>query len=115
MLGDGGKNNAQIWLQNSADEQLRRFESRLADPAKRWKMNEEDWRNRAKWAQYEEAVEDMLRETSTQVVPWTVVEGNDKRWARIKVLRAVVGRLRAALSSNAPNVGPGVAESDASS
>jgi polyphosphate kinase 2 (PPK2 family) len=79
-------------------------------------MNEEDWRNRAKWEQYEAAVEDMLRETNTDLAPWLVVEGNDKRWARIKVLRAVVERLQAALpASSVPALEPVWADPDASS
>ena len=77
LLVDDGAIILKFWLHVSPDEQLRRFESRLEDPAKRWKMNDEDWRNRAKWLQYEAAVEDMLRETSTDLAPWVVVEGND--------------------------------------
>src|SRR5919202_5117521 len=96
LLIDDGAIIFKFWLHVSPDEQLHRFEQRLQDPAKRWKMNDEDWRNRAKWAQYEAAAEDMFRETSTGFAPWVVVEGNDKRWARIKVLRTVVERLQAA-------------------
>jgi polyphosphate kinase 2 (PPK2 family) len=95
LLVEDGTIIVKFWLHISRDEQLVRFERRLQDPAKRWKMNDEDWRNRAKWPQYETAVEDMLRETHTDIAPWVVVEGNDKRWARIKVLRTVVERLRA--------------------
>lgn len=95
LLIDDGTIIIKFWLHISRDEQLIRFERRLQDPAKRWKMNDEDWRNRAKWPQYEAAVEDMLQETHTDIAPWIVVEGNDKRWARIKVLRTVVERFRA--------------------
>ena len=97
LLIDDGTLVLKFWLHVSPDEQLRRFERRLADPSKRWKMSDEDWRNRAKWPQYEAAVEDMLRETNTGPAPWFVVEGNDKRWARVKVLRIVVQQLQAAL------------------
>ena len=90
---DDGTIILKFWLHVSPDEQLRRFESRLQNPAKRWKMNDEDWRNRAKWPQYEAAVEDMLRETSSETAPWVVVEGNDKLWARVKALKSVVERL----------------------
>lgn len=97
LLSDDGAVILKFWLQVSPDEQLRRFEARLANPTKRWKMNDEDWRNRAKWAQYEVAVDDMLRETHTEYAPWIIVEGNDKRWARIKALKTVVERFQYAL------------------
>lgn len=99
LLIDDGTLILKFWLHISQEEQLRRFEQRLADPGKRWKMNEEDWRNRTKWHQYEEAVEDMFRETSTAWAPWVVVEGNDKRWARIKVLQHVVQYLQDAVQA----------------
>jgi polyphosphate kinase 2 (PPK2 family) len=95
LLIEDGTIIIKFWLHISPDEQLMRFERRLQDPAKRWKMNDEDWRNRAKWPEYEAAVEDMLQETHTDIAPWVVVEGNDKRWARIKGLRTVVERFRA--------------------
>lgn len=95
LLIDDGTIMIKCWLHISRDEQLGRFERRLQDPAKRWKMNDEDWRNRARWPEYEAAVEEMLQKTHTDIAPWVVVEGNDKRWARIKVLRTVVERFRA--------------------
>ena len=58
-----------------------------------WKITDEDWRNREKWDMYEEAVNEMLVRTSTTYAPWIVVEGNDKRYARVKVLRTVVDAL----------------------
>jgi polyphosphate kinase 2 (PPK2 family) len=79
-----------FWLHLSKDEQLRRFRSREIDPYRSYKLTDEDWRNRAKWDEYSEAVEDMLTKTSTPHAPWTVVEANDKYWARVKVLRTVV-------------------------
>ncbi len=103
LLVDDGAIILKFWLHVSPEEQLHRFQRRLEDPTKRWKMNEEDWRNREKWSQYEVAIEDMLRETETDWAPWVVVEGNDKRWARIKVLRTVVQRLGAVVDqANAP-------------
>ncbi len=95
MLIDDGTIVLKFWLHVSSEEQLRRFEARLEDPAKRWKMNEEDWRNRGKRPQYEAAIEDMFQKTGTDAAPWSIVEGDDKRWARIKVLRTVVERLQA--------------------
>jgi AMP-polyphosphate phosphotransferase len=86
---------AKFWIQISRDEQLRRFEERKAIGYKAWKLTEEDWRNREKWAAYEEAVEQMLVKTSTTTAPWTLVEGNDKNWARTKVLAKLVKILAA--------------------
>jgi polyphosphate kinase 2 (PPK2 family) len=79
-----------FWLQISKEEQLRRFKSREIDPYRSYKLTEEDWRNRAKWDEYTEAVEDMLLHTSTPYAPWTVVEANNKWFARVKVLQTVV-------------------------
>lgn len=93
LLTDDGAIIVKFWLHISPDEQLHRFEERLADPSKRWKMTDEDWRNRARWTQYEEAIEDMLVRTANPI-PWHLVEANDKRWARIKVLRIAVDTLR---------------------
>lgn len=78
-----------FWLHLDPTEQLRRFSERAATPYKRFKLTEEDWRNRQKWDAYAEAVDDMLVRTSTLNAPWTVVEGNDKYWARIKCLKTV--------------------------
>ncbi len=79
-----------FWIHISREEQLRRFEERKAIGYKSWKLTEEDLRNRGKWSAYEEAVEQMLVKTSTATAPWTLVEGNDKYWARTKVLAKLV-------------------------
>lgn len=79
-----------FWMQIDKDEQERRFKARQENPEKQWKITDEDWRNREKWDQYEEAVNEMLIRTSTEYAPWIVVEGNDKYYARIKVLETVV-------------------------
>ncbi|MEE8523989.1 MAG: hypothetical protein V3T72_08660 [Thermoanaerobaculia bacterium] len=92
-----------FWFHVSREEQLRRFEARELTPHETWKLTDEDWRNRDKWGDYENAVRDMLLKTSTIYAPWTVVEGEDKRWARIRVLRTVVEVIaaeRAAASSD---------------
>jgi polyphosphate kinase 2 (PPK2 family) len=86
-----------FWLSISQDEQLRRFEERQQTGYKRFKITEEDWRNRDKWDLYEQAVCDMVDRTSTEIAPWTLVEANDKMYARIKVLRTLCERLEAAL------------------
>ena len=80
---------AKFWLHISSQEQLRRFKSRECDPFRSYKLTDEDWRNRAKTRQYTEAVEDMLQRTSTAHAPWTVVEANDKWFARVKVLETL--------------------------
>ncbi|SHK86390.1 polyphosphate:AMP phosphotransferase [Hespellia stercorisuis] len=89
-----------FWLQIDKDEQERRFEERKMNPEKQWKITDEDWRNREKWDQYEEAVDEMLIRTSTPKSPWVVVEGNDKYYARIKVLQTVVDALEAKLKES---------------
>ncbi|WP_419574144.1 phosphate--AMP phosphotransferase, partial [Phascolarctobacterium succinatutens] len=81
---------AKFWLQIDKDEQLRRFNDRQADPNKQWKITDEDWRNRDKWDAYEAAVNEMLVRTDTSYAPWTVVEGNNKYYARLKVLKTVI-------------------------
>jgi len=85
------------WLHITRDEQLERFKLREKTPYKRWKLTEEDWRNRKKWHDYEQAVNDMVQFTSTSAAPWTLVEGNDKRFARLKVVRTLNDRLAEAL------------------
>ncbi len=87
------------WFHIDPDEQLRRFEARQATPHKRWKLTDEDFRNREKWAAYEEAVEEMLAKTSTPAAPWTVVEGNDKYYARVKSLSHLVTLLETRLGT----------------
>jgi len=79
-----------FWIHISKDEQLARFESRESLEYKKWKISEEDWRNREKWAEYKEAVDEMLFRTSTPYAPWTVIEGNSKLCARIKALKTVI-------------------------
>jgi len=78
-----------FWLHITKAEQLRRFKSRELDPYRSYKLTEEDWRNRAKWDEYEAAIEDMVQHTSTPYAPWTLVESNDKYYARVKVVRTI--------------------------
>jgi polyphosphate kinase 2 (PPK2 family) len=93
QLVDFGMILFKFWIHISKDEQLRRFESRSGDKLRSWKLTEEDWRNREKWDLYEEAVNEMLLKTSTFTAPWTVVEGNSKGYARVKVLKTLVDKL----------------------
>ncbi|HEY9076191.1 MAG TPA: hypothetical protein VIO61_06590 [Anaerolineaceae bacterium] len=92
-----------FWVHISPEEQLKRFEERQNNPAKSWKLTAEDWRNREKWPLYEQALEEMLLKTSTLVAPWTVVEANDKYYARIKVLSTVVDVLKHELKIKLPD------------
>ena len=86
-----------FWMHLSPEEQLRRFESRQADPYRAWKLTEDDWRNRAKHRQYEAAVEDMLERTDHPAGPWHVVAAEHKRWARVAVVRTVNEAIESAL------------------
>jgi len=79
-----------FWLHLTKEEQLRRFKGREIDPYRSYKLTEEDWRNRAKWDEYSVAVEDMLQHTSTHYAPWTIVEANNKYYARVKVVQTIV-------------------------
>ena len=87
-----------FWLSVSKDEQLRRFNEREKIAFKRFKITEDDWRNRDRWHDYELAVCDMIDRTSTEIAPWVLVEANDKNYARIKVLKTVCRRVEEALA-----------------
>ena len=101
MLVDDGVILINLWFHIDADEQLRRFERRLADPFKVWKMSDEDWRNRARWDDYIAAAEAMFEHTETDFAPWTIIPANDKRFARLAALRAVTTAMaRAARERN---------------
>jgi polyphosphate kinase 2 (PPK2 family) len=89
-----------FWLHLSPAEQLKRFESRERDPLRAWKLTDEDWRNRKKRRPYEKAVEEMIERTSMTSAPWTIVEAENKRWARVKVLDTVVSAIEAGLTAN---------------
>jgi polyphosphate:AMP phosphotransferase len=86
-----------FWLTISKEEQLRRFKAREKIGFKRFKITDEDWRNRDKWDAYEQAISDMVDRTSTEVAPWTLVEANDKNFARIKILKTLCQRIEAAM------------------
>jgi polyphosphate:AMP phosphotransferase len=88
---------SKFWLAISNEEQLARFKAREEISFKRFKITEEDWRNREKWELYEQAVCDMVDRTSTEISPWTLVEANDKLFARIKVLRTLCDRIEETL------------------
>jgi len=97
QLEDAGCVVVKFWLQISADEQLRRFRDREDTEWKNFKIGPDDWRNRKKWPAYEVAASEMFARTSTDRSPWTIVPANDKRYARIAVLRTVVQAIESAL------------------
>ena len=86
-----------FWLAITKEEQLRRFKEREKTGYKRFKITDEDWRNREKWNDYERAVCDMVDRTSTEIAPWTLVEANDKNFARVKILKTLCQRIEAAM------------------
>ena len=96
-----------FWLHISKEEQLRRFEERKATDYKRYKITDEDWRNREKWDVYREAVVDMITNTSTTYAPWTIVEANDKNWARVRTLRTIVEAIEVGLEKGFGVLGNG--------
>ena len=92
-LTEAGIIVCKFWLQITPEEQLLRFKERVKTPFKQYKITEEDWRNREKWDAYQAAAVEMIEKTSTPFAPWTLVEAQDKTWARVKVLKTVADRL----------------------
>ena len=97
QLAEAGIVLTKFWIHISPEEQLRRFEDRRETPYKRHKMTDEDWRNRDRWTAYHTAVNDMVVRTSTRHAPWTLVAGNDKKFARVQILETFCRRLERAL------------------
>jgi polyphosphate:AMP phosphotransferase len=97
QMRDNGAIVAKFWLQISKEEQLRRFQEREKTRFKRFKITAEDWRNREKWDQYQQAAADMIERTSTAHAPWTLIEANDKYHARVKILDTLVRALEKTL------------------
>jgi polyphosphate kinase 2 (PPK2 family) len=104
QLVDRGVILLKFWLHISQEEQLKRFKDREDVPYKRYKITADDWRNREKWPQYKEAVNEMVARTSTKHAAWTLVEGNDKPYARIKVLRTICDALMRELKTDSASV-----------
>ena len=93
MLYQAGTGIVKFWLEITPEEQLARFQAREKNPHKAWKLTDEDWRNREKWAEYREAVDDMIKRTSTTYAPWTIIEGNCKRHARVRCMETVIASI----------------------
>lgn len=92
-LSESGVIVCKFWLQISPEEQLKRFKDRVKTPFKQYKITEDDWRNRGKWDAYQAAAVDMIAQTSAPYAPWNLIEAEDKRWARWKVMKTVADRL----------------------
>ena len=96
-LTDWGAILVKFWVQIDKDTQLERFTERQNTPEKQWKITDEDWRNREKWDLYENAINEMLQKTNTEFAPWTILESNDKHYARIKALKVIIDAIEAKL------------------
>lgn len=101
QLADSGALIVKYFFHIDKDEQLRRFEARKSTPHKCWKLTQEDFRNRGQWDAYEAAIKEMVVRTSTRTAPWTLIEGNDKRHARVKSLSHLAKVLEAHLGEDA--------------
>lgn len=106
MLYDDDIRLVKIYLHITPDKQLARFRSRFNHPLKRWKMSEEDLRNRNRWADYIEATEEMFRKTSTVANPWTVIPSNHKKYSRLRVIETVVQGMAAGVELAPPTLDP---------
>lgn len=90
QLNEWGAIVVKFWLQIDKAEQLARFSERQIDAQKRWKITDDDWRNREKWDDYEIAINDMIKLTSTDFAPWNIIEAKDKKFARIKIIKTLI-------------------------
>jgi polyphosphate kinase 2 (PPK2 family) len=88
------------WFHISKEEQLARFNARAENPFKKWKLTDEDWRNRKKWDQYVEAVEEMFAKTDKKYAPWHIIASNDKKYARIETLKVIIQAIEGHLKRN---------------
>ena len=110
QLTDNGFRMVKLFLHVTKDEQLRRFEARLKDPLKRWKLSYEDFRNREKWDDYVAAAEDMFDRTNSAYAPWHVIQSDNKPAARCAALDVIIKRLSAGLDLNESIIDPKVIE-----
>jgi len=104
MLVDDGRRVVKLFFHVTPEEQLRRFEARLMDPLKRWKLSYEDFRNRGKWEAYEAAIDEMLEKTSTDYAPWRLIPANQKKYARIHAMEAIVDALEKGVDLSPPHL-----------
>jgi polyphosphate kinase 2 (PPK2 family) len=111
-LAEEGMIVVKLWMHVSDSEQLKRFKAREKDPLKRWKLTDEDWRNREKRGAYLEALEDMLSRTDQPRAPWSLIEGDSKRYARVKVIETVIERIEQGMREWGVEPPPPLAEDD---
>jgi len=104
QLTEWGAVVLKFWIHIDQETQLARFTDRQNTPEKQWKITDEDWRNREKWPQYEEAVDEMLKKTSTENAPWYIIESNDKKYARIRTLKIIIKQLEDAIDKHFENI-----------
>ncbi len=90
LLSDDHYLIIKFWLEITPEEQLLRFQARAENRLKRWKLTNEDWRNRDKWDQYEEAAAEMFKKTDKKYAPWYIIDSNDKRYARLQTLKTLI-------------------------
>jgi AMP-polyphosphate phosphotransferase len=110
MLAADGIRIAKCFLHITPAEQIRRFKDRLTNPLKRWKLSYEDFRNRSRWADYEVAIEEMMKKTSTKQAPWYLVPTNDKPYGRLVVFKILVDVLGKGLQLKPRPLDPKIAE-----
>ncbi len=97
LLTESGMCIVKFWMHISPDEQLKRFEKREQEPLKRWKLTDEDWRNRERWTEYAAAAEEMFERTDRAHAPWKIVAADSKRYARVTVLETVISEIESAM------------------
>ena len=100
LLSDDHYLIVKFWLEITKEEQLIRFKARAENPLKRWKLTNEDWRNREKWSLYEEAAKDMFKKTDKEYAPWYIIDSNDKQYSRLKALKMLIQSLEKHLEKN---------------
>jgi polyphosphate kinase 2 (PPK2 family) len=110
QLTDSGFRIVKLFLHVSKEEQLRRFEARLKDPLKRWKLSYEDFRNRERWDDYIAAIEDMFNRTDSEAAPWHIIPSDDKAAARVEALRIIVENLAVGLDIEEIPIDPKILE-----
>jgi polyphosphate kinase 2 (PPK2 family) len=108
-LADDGTVIIKFWLHISREEQRRRFKMLEVDPLESWHVQPEDWEHHRKYAEYLQAVEEMLERTETEWGPWTIVEATDRRWARVKIFQTIIRRLEEALQDHGFELPPDMA------
>jgi polyphosphate kinase 2 (PPK2 family) len=113
MLVADGIRIVKCFLHITPEEQIRRFEDRLANPQKRWKLSHDDLRNRSRWKDYEVAIEDMFEQTSTRIAPWHLIPANNKPYGRLAVFTILLDRLGDGLNLEPRPLDPKIAEAAA--